>query len=130
MTIFLSEYSKEHKEVWNKFIASSKNGHFMFNRDYMDYHHDVYKDNSLIAYNLKGKIVSILPANIQDGILYSHQGLTFGGFITNAKMNILTMLELFQTLKDYCKKQAFIKLYTNVRPIFIIRILPRKTFMH
>ncbi len=43
-----------------------------------------------------------MPANIKDNILYSHQGLTFGGFLTDDTMKTEIMLEVFDELKNYC----------------------------
>ena len=33
-------YSINRKEVWDQFIAQSKNGTFLFQRNFMDYHAD------------------------------------------------------------------------------------------
>ena len=35
------------------------------------------------------KLISVLPANIKNNILYSHQGLTFGSFLIDDKMTAL-----------------------------------------
>ena len=75
----------------------------MFHRDYMDYHRDRFEDHSLMFYD-EDKLVALLPLNIKESVLYSHGGLTFGGFITNVKMRSVTMLECFDILKDYMRK--------------------------
>ena len=46
--MFIERYKSKHFEIWNKFIAKSKNGLFMFNRNFMDYHKDKFKDHSLL----------------------------------------------------------------------------------
>lgn len=47
----------------------------------MDYHADRFQDASLMIYR-KGQLYALLPANRLNNILYSHQGLTYGGLIT------------------------------------------------
>ena len=68
-------YSGEQKTAWNQFVSNSKNGTFLFDRNYMDYHSNRFEDNSLMVYR-KGKLYSLLPANKVGNVLYSHQGLT------------------------------------------------------
>ena len=75
----ICKYSNSNLEEWNQFVALSKNGFFMFDRNYMDYHKDRFIDNSLMFYDAKDNLIAILPANISNNILYSHQGLSFGG---------------------------------------------------
>ena len=37
-TITVARYAAEQKEVWDKFVQASRNGTFLLERDYMDYH--------------------------------------------------------------------------------------------
>ena len=46
----------------------------------MDYHNDRFKDHSLMVFK-DDKLIALLPANIVDFNLRSHQGLTYGGFL-------------------------------------------------
>ena len=46
----------------------------------MEYHQDRFDDYSLLVYK-KDKLVGLLPANIKGNVVYSHQGLTYGGLI-------------------------------------------------
>ena len=101
----IQKYKKETSLQWNEFNKSSKNGLFMFDRNYMDYHSNRFKDNSLMFYD-DDKLLALLPCNINENVLYSHQGLTFGGFITNDSMKQSTMLECFSVLKDYMRKHS------------------------
>jgi hypothetical protein len=48
MTIF--KYTKDQKNNWNEFVKNSKNAHFFFQRDYMEYHRDRFEDFSLIFF--------------------------------------------------------------------------------
>lgn len=114
--MLIKRYSQELKLVWDDFVSKSKNGHFMFNRDYMDYHSDRFDDHSLIIEDSKGKVIALLPANIKDKTLYSHQGLTFGGFIIDEKMKTESMLDIFTSLKSYLKDEQINKLIYKCIP--------------
>lgn len=110
------KYSLEHKSTWNDFIKSSKNSHFFFERDYMEYHSDRFDDFSIIIYDDKNKVVAVLPANKQGDKLYSHQGLTFGGLVVNDKMTAEIMLKVFEALKLFLKENSFNKLIYKCVP--------------
>lgn len=77
----IKRYEKRMKDEWDAFVSQSRCATFLFKRDYMDYHSDRFADCSWVVYK-KGKIVAMLPANVtEDGVLHSHQGLTYGGWI-------------------------------------------------
>lgn len=98
--MIIRKYTDSDKENWNNFIANSKNGIFMFNRNFMEYHKDRFTDNSLLFYE-EDKLLAIMPASIKDGILSSHGGLTYGGLITSNDMKQHHMNDCFTSLKDY-----------------------------
>ena len=94
-------YTPELHDEWNKFVAESKNGTFLHNREYMDYHSNRFQDCSLMAYS-KGNIVAVLPANRVGETLYSHQGLTYGGWLAPVKhFTVVNMLEIFDEMKIF-----------------------------
>jgi len=116
--IRIENYSVLKKEEWNTFNKTSKNSLFMFDRDYMDYHSDRFQDNSLMFYK-EDKLVALLPMNIKDNALFSHGGLTYGGFITDEKMHQEIMLECFDALRDYCKQCAITRVvYKSIPYIY------------
>jgi len=100
--ISIKKYSNEYLNLWNKFILNSKNGTFLFNRNYMDYHSDRFIDSSLMFFD-DNQLCAVFPANRIDDHLYSHQGLTYGGFITDTSMTIVRLIECFQLLIQYMK---------------------------
>ena len=110
-------YTPEAALQWNDFVKTSKNGFFMFDRAYMDYHSDRFEDHSLLLYE-NNKMIAALPANQNGGVLYSHQGLTFGGFIIGKKMRCSMMLDAFQALQDYMSKQNLFKIVYKAIPYF------------
>lgn len=88
----------------------------MFFRDYMDYHSKRFNDYSLIIEDDKGHVVSILPANIETNVVYSHQGLTFGGFLINDSMRVEGMLSIFELVILFLKKDNITKLIYKCIP--------------
>jgi hypothetical protein len=102
--ISLVEYSPHHKSEWNDFIMTARNGLFLFDRNYMEYHQSRFQDNSLLFYK-KGHLIGAFPANIADNTLYSHAGLTFGGIIMDRRLQTDDMVTLFQELLHYAKEQ-------------------------
>ena len=87
-------------KAWNDFVALSKQGTFLFDRHYMNYHRDRFSDYSLLFYK-KGKLYALLPANIDGDTLWSHQGLTYGGLITNTHATTAEVCMLFEELNAY-----------------------------
>ena len=69
---------------WNEMVRNSRNGTFLHERGYMDYHSDRFTDCSLVALR-DGKMCALLPANIDGDTLWSHRGLTYGAWIVPLK---------------------------------------------
>lgn len=101
----LRRYTPADKADWDKFIAASRNGTFLFRRDFMDYHSDRFTDHSLIITDEKGW-VAVLPANMTSSY-HSHQGLTYGGFILAPRVGAGTVMALFDMVKVYLKREGF-----------------------
>lgn len=96
----VKQYTDSDREIWNNFIHNSKNGIFMFDRNFMEYHKDRFTDNSLLFYD-EDKLIAVMPASIKGSVLASHGGLTYGGFITNNDMKQHHMNDCFTALKEY-----------------------------
>lgn len=117
------KYTVSKKNNWNEFVRNSKNSHFFFLRDYMEYHSDRFDDFSLMIFDETDKLIAILPANVKEDILYSHQGLTFGGFLVDDRMKTEIMLEIFESLKHFLKEHDIKKLVYKCIP-YIYHIKP------
>ncbi|MBP5348027.1 MAG: GNAT family N-acetyltransferase [Bacteroidaceae bacterium] len=98
------QYEPADRELWNRFVKSSKNGTFLFDRGYMDYHSDRFTDCSLMFYK-KGALLALLPANWlkDENTVQSHGGLTYGGLITGANFTAEDALEVFRCAIDWMK---------------------------
>lgn len=116
--IKIERYSSKHKEVWDKFVFNAKSSHFLFFRDYMEYHSDRFEDFSLIFWDEKERVIALLPANLANNTCTSHQGLSFGGFLTTEKMSTQGVVSLFEALIEYLKKSSISKLIYKPVPHF------------
>jgi hypothetical protein len=99
-------YIRERQREWDDFVRTAKNGHFLFYRDYMDYHADRFPDASLMFYDERDRLIGLLPATGRDGILSSHAGLSFGGVISARSMKVELMLDLFATMCAWLRERG------------------------
>jgi hypothetical protein len=111
----IERYKGENKLEWNQFISNSKNATFLLDRDYMDYHSDRFHDYSLMIYR-KEKLYALFPANSVNDVIYSHQGLTYGGLILNNKATTAEVLVLFEAINIYLRNEAFKKVVYKAIP--------------
>ncbi len=102
----IRRYTPEDKAEWNAFVAASKNGTFLFDRNYMDYHADRFSDFSLMFYR-KDRLYALLPANKDGRTLVSHGGLTYGGLVTDSSATANGVVQLFGQLVKYLASQGF-----------------------
>jgi len=109
-------YAFEYKNQWDEFVRNSKNNHFFFQRDYVEYHSDRFDDFSLMVFDENEKLIALLPAHLKDMILFSHQGLSFGGFIVDDSMKTETMLSIFDALNLFAKQNNITKIVYKCIP--------------
>ena len=116
-------YESVHRDVWNRFVAVSKNGTFLFNRNYLEYHRDRFQDHSLLFFDERDRLVGLLPASRHNDEVVSHGGLTYGGVITDADMKSSPMLGLFDTLRAFLRQEGIRNLVYKPVP-HIFHVLP------
>jgi len=109
-------YAEDKKAVWDEFVRTSKNGTFLFFRDYMDYHRDRFADHSLLISRPDGDLLSLLPAHRVGDTLVSHGGLTYGGFITDDRMGSVLMLDVFASAVAFSTAQGIRRLVYKTIP--------------
>lgn len=100
----VKKYTTDYYSKWNEFVANAKNATFLFHRDFMEYHSDRFEDYSLLVFDEKENLKAILPANRVGDILYSHQGLTYGGLVLNSKSKLSEVIFIIKSvLKFLCE---------------------------
>lgn len=101
----IRRYIPEYADEWNQFVAESKNGVFLFDRRYMDYHSDRFCDHSLMFY-LDGRLLAVLPAHQSGDTLCSHNGLTYGGLVMSPRLTVVQTMHLFREMNEYLCSQG------------------------
>lgn len=115
-------FSSEDASLWNRFVHESKNGTFLFHRDYMDYHKDRFHDSSLLI-SKKGNLYALLPANRDGDTLVSHGGLTYGGLLLNHKATATEVIEIMQQASIFLHANGIRKVIYRPTP-WIYHALP------
>lgn len=99
-------YTPERQAEWDTFVRSSRNGTFLFERAYMDYHAHRFTDCSLMFYR-KGRLVALLPANWVESehTIHSHQGLTYGGLVMSKELTGIRVMDIFATMTEWMRTE-------------------------
>ena len=101
--IELLRYTSDYKSQWDHLISCSRNGTFLFYRDYLEYHSDRFNDHSFIFFK-KGRIEAVIPGNVTNATFISHEGLTYGGLISSANIVTTDVLEIFKLFNSELEK--------------------------
>lgn len=115
--MIVQRYHRSFKKNWNDFLSQSKNGTFLFDRNYMEYHSSRFEDFSLIVFK-ENKIIALLPANIKDNIIYSHQGLSYGGVITTQKTTFKDAILIYNSILNFLYEAQIENLNIKLLPSF------------
>ncbi len=118
----IRRYSDNDKDAWNDFAKRSKQGTFLFDRAYMDYHRKRFTDSSLMFFK-DNKLYAVLPANVVGDTLWSHQGLTYGGLLTNDHATTAKICALFEDLMSFLRNAGIKKMIYKPMP-WIYQRLP------
>lgn len=111
-------YNETDFEAWNKLVSESKNGTFLFDRNFMDYHKHKFQDFSLMIYNEKNNLIAIMPAHRIGDELYSHLGLTYGGIIIKKDLRLTVFFEVFSEILKFLFKEGIYFLHWKEVPYF------------
>lgn len=109
------QYQDSLKEVWDDFVKNAKNATFLFQRDFMDYHSDRFQDYSLMVF-YKEKPIAVLPANINNQIIHSHQGLSYGGLVLAKTITFEQTVNAFQLVLKHLADQGLETLNLKLLP--------------
>ena len=109
---------------WNEFVAESRNGTFLFHRDFMEYHADRFKDHSLIVTH-RDLPIALFPASIaaKRNALESHGGLTMGGLIFKADMTQELCLGALDKVMEHARSRGLVEIRYKMIP-YIYHLVP------
>ncbi len=111
----IQRYTNQDALNWNTFVANCKNATFLHNRNFMDYHVDRFKDFSLIVIE-NNKWAAVLPANIENFQIHSHQGLTYGGLLHDQKVKQQAVIEILKQILVYFNDAKITTIYYKCIP--------------
>lgn len=111
----VKKYESVDYEHWNAFIGKAKNATFLFHRDFMEYHNDRFLDCSLIVLDDE-KWVAVLPAHQVEDVVFSHNGLTYGGLVYDEKVRMSVFLAVFQRVLVFLNEMKISKLHIKTIP--------------
>lgn len=120
MTIEVIRYAEEHRATWDRLVEEARNGMFLFNRSYTEYHADRFQDMSAIAL-VDGQAVALLPASFDrdTGLATSHGGLTFGGVLLKRELRGDVALRVVDALLDALREWGARELEVRLLPAFL-----------
>ncbi|MEM1135091.1 MAG: GNAT family N-acetyltransferase [Bacteroidota bacterium] len=121
MEIKIIRYNAAHKKLWNNFVTKHEFP-FLFYRDFIEYHGDKFEDHSLLLF-IKEKLAVIFPAHQYKDSIYSHNGLSFGGFLPDAALGNASIFNLYKNLLFYYKQAGFSYCFYKKMPLFYTKKL-------
>jgi hypothetical protein len=116
MAFSVARYHPADAREWDAFVRTSRNGTFLLERGFMDYHADRFNDHSLVLRSDDGSPAALLPAHEVDGGLASHRGLTYGGLIVGRARGASDMVRMVEALREYMDEQRLSRLEYKTIP--------------
>lgn len=116
----MTRYTPALKAEWDAAVEASRNGTFLFRRDYLEYHADRFPDCSYLFF-LKGKVIALLPAHRRGDMLCSHAGLTYGGLILSPSATSERVLTLFDLMAEELPRDGITRLLYKCVPYHLHR---------
>lgn len=114
----LSRYSDKNKLEWDSFLDNTRNGIFLFKRNFMDYHSDRFFDHSLLIWE-EEKLIALFPANQNGTSIISHQGLTFGGLLYKPEINGVQIKDAINEIIRYFTNEGCSEIIFKPVPFFL-----------
>lgn len=81
----------------------------------MDYHSDRFEDFSVLVFKAE-KLIAVMPANKKGNTLYSHQGLSYGGFLVLKGIRTKDYIEAFSALLKWVCSEGFLEIQMKQLP--------------
>jgi hypothetical protein len=118
-TLRVEAYTPSKADAWNKLVATSANGPFLFARSFLDYHQDRFTDCSWLIWQ-GSKLRAVFAAAVAHNspaptTLVAHPGLTYGGLVTVAGVKYAELAAMMELLLSTWRTAGFQHLL--VRPV-------------
>lgn len=83
----------------------------------MEYHKDRFQDYSLLVFD-EDELLAVMPANRVGDVVYSHQGLTYGGLVLKQNEKLSTTISIFKSLLLFLNQNEIQQLSIKSIPNF------------
>lgn len=108
----IEAYNLSKHKSWDDFVAVSRNGTFMQQRTFLNYHPpERFADCSVMVYKPCGELIAVVPAaQVMEGqkrVFLSYPGASHGGIIVDKRFGTAEAMELVTLLTEYCKANRF-----------------------
>ncbi len=115
MSFTVRPYAAADASLWNEIVTASRNGNFLHNRGYMDYHSDRFEDASVVVEE-SGKALAVLPGSKHGADVVSHGGLTYGGLLMGPELRAESTLDAMAALCRYYRDAGMERLVYKAIP--------------
>ncbi|WP_373495639.1 hypothetical protein [Aquiflexum sp.] len=116
-SLILKPYQPELRADWDEVIASSINGTFIHQRDFIAYHGDRFEECSLIFF-FNGKPVAVFPAEKSENRVFSYRGLTYAGWIISEALEEGQLGNVIKDTLEYFCANGYHSLEVRMVPDF------------
>lgn len=117
LKINIKPYQSAYREVWEDFVMKSANGTFLHQRSFMDYHGERFEDASVMVWD-KEDLLAVFPAHRVGDQIFSHQGLSFGGWIFKNKLPKIQQISIIEKCLIYYNDMGISSIETTPIPEF------------
>ncbi|OZV69023.1 FemAB family protein [Winogradskyella aurantia] len=113
----VSIYTKERKTQWDTLVKASPEATFLFRRDFMEYHQHQFLDYSIMVFDNE-VLLAVLPANRVGETVFSHQGLTYGGFVFKPDLSFIEIDDILSSVLEFLARHGIKSLDIKITPEF------------
>ncbi len=107
---------KDHKH-WEEFVKQANNGTIFHTLKFLSYHPpERFKSHHLLIKE-KENIIALFPAVIENKIIISHKGASYGGFVLKQGLGIHDIYLCVTQLVDYLKREEIKKIVLTQTPL-------------
>lgn len=106
---YITSYTEGSRQLWDDAASRARQNSFLFQRDFMDYHRDRFKDASLIAFDNHRRPLALLPASLSNLLadsVESHGGLTYGGLLLPPSTTTADTCDILRAMLEYYHKRG------------------------
>ncbi len=111
------------EDSWNSFVETSNNGTEFHRTDFLDYHSENKFNFRHLMFYRDGKLVSVLPGAVSNGIFRSPAGASLGGFVLAPCAGLEITDALVKSFVSWCRREGLKKVFIG-QPMSVYRRLP------